>query len=100
MFAVIYISDFGLHAVLRTELGAPAETAKTLTSNPESVAEAPAALFDGSKKRSAVLAANVAARACGVEIGMTAPQAMARCPHLLIRTPRAEAENEARAALL
>ncbi|MGH7946997.1 MAG: DNA polymerase Y family protein, partial [Opitutaceae bacterium] len=85
MFAVLHIADFALHAVLRTEPG---------------VARRPAALFANTSKKSAVLAANSLARATGVEPGMTAPQAVARCPALVIRTPNPAAENEARAALL
>ena len=85
MFAVLHIDDFALHAVLRTEPG---------------LAGRPAALFATSTKKSAVLAANLAARAAGVELGMTAPQAVARCPALVIRTPNSAAEHEARAALL
>ncbi|HVS51942.1 MAG TPA: DNA polymerase Y family protein [Opitutaceae bacterium] len=85
MFAVLHIADFALHAVLRHE---PAATGQ------------PAALFSGTGKKSLVLAANPAARALGVALGMTAPQAVARCPALVIRTPKPAAETEARAALL
>ncbi|MSU66097.1 MAG: DNA polymerase Y family protein [Opitutus sp.] len=85
VFAVLHIADFALHAVLRTERDA---------------AGRPAALFASPGKRSIVLAANPAARAFGVEPGLTGPQAAARCPTLLIRAPYAEAEAEARAALL
>jgi len=87
MFAVLHIADFALHAVLRTEHDPrPAET--------------PAALFSRDQKKSTVLAINRAARAMGVEPGMTAPQAVARCPHLLIRAPCPAAGREAGAALL
>jgi protein ImuB len=85
MFAVLHIADFALHAVLRTESDAAGQ---------------PAALFSGTSKKSVVTAANCAARASGVELGMTAPQAIARCGGLVIRSPRAEAEADARAALL
>src|SRR5688500_13859063 len=85
MFAVIHIADFSLHAVLRTEPG---------------LGNQPAALFATTSKKSTLLAANSAAHACGVELGMSAPQAVARCPALVIRTPNPAAENEARAALL
>ncbi len=86
MFAVLHIADFALHAVLRT------------TSTRAS--DAPAALFADTSKKSVVLAANPAARAAGVELGMTAPQAVARCATLVIRAPHLPAEAEARAALL
>ena len=85
MFAVLHIADFALHAVLRTE--------------PEAALK-PAALFANHHKKSLLLAANPAARACGIQLGMTAPQAVARCPTLLIRAPNADADAEARAALL
>jgi protein ImuB len=85
VFIVLHIADFALHAVLRTEPG---------------ISPGPAALFAGTSKKSVVLAANHAARICGVELGMTAPQAVARCPTLVIRTPNSAAESDARAALL
>lgn len=85
MFAVLHVSDFALQAVLRTEPGGQARAA---------------ALFTDTTKKSSLVAANAAARACGVEIGMSAPQAMARCPALAIRVANAAAETEARAALL
>ena len=85
MFAVLHIPDFPLHAVLRTEPGA---------------AGRPAALFSGTGKKSVVIAAEPLARAAGVELGMSAPQAVARCAALIIRAPNAGAEAEARAALL
>lgn len=59
-----------------------------------------AALFAGAGRKSLVVAATPAARSSGVEPGLTAPQAIARCPGLLIRTPSIAAEAEARAALL
>lgn len=85
MFAVLHVADFALHAVLRTE---------------PDTHDKPAALFSGVGKKSTVLATTPGARAAGVELGMTAPQAVARCPALLIRGPNATAEAESRAALL
>ena len=85
MFAVLHIPDFPLHAVLRTD---------------PSYLGQPAALFTGTGKKSLLAAATAAAWAAGLEPGMTAPQAVARCPSLLIRTPDAGAEAEARAAVL
>lgn len=85
MFAVLHIADFPLHAVLRMQPADPGP---------------PAALFDGNGKKSLVTAANAAARAAGVTPGLTAPQAIARCAHLAIHTPRPAAESEARALLL
>ena len=85
MYCVLYVPDFALQAVLRTQAH---------------VAGAPAALFAENTKKSIVLAANAAARAAAVELGMTAPQAVARCPNLTICTPNATAETEATAALI
>ena len=85
MFAVLHIADFPLHAVIRLE---------------PDIAQKPAALFATSSKKSVVLSLNASARAAGVELGMTAPQAVARCPSLVIRTPQPDAESDARAALL
>ena len=85
MFAVLLISEFGLQAVLRTE--------------PDG-GNRPAALFSDQTKKSVVLMTNALAREAGVEIGMTAPQAVARCPALTIRPPKPAAEAEARATLL
>lgn len=87
MFIVLHLAGFPLQAVLRTE-------STGLSADPR-----PAALFAGRTKRSLVVAVNPTARAAGVEAGMTAPQALARCAALLIRTAQPEAETEARAAL-
>ncbi|HVU35945.1 MAG TPA: DNA polymerase Y family protein [Opitutaceae bacterium] len=84
-FAVLYLPHFPLQAVLRTEPDAPGE---------------PAALFAENSRKSVVLAANPAAVSAGVELGMSAPQAVARCPGLRIRTRRPDREAEAQASLL
>src|ERR1041385_914801 len=84
MFAVLHIADFALQAVLRTEAG---------------LSVRPAALFSNQGKKSLVVSLNALARAAGVELAMTAPQAVARCPGLTIREPSAAAEAEARALL-
>ncbi len=86
MFAVLHLADFALQAVLRTE--------------PAGSATPAAALFSGTGKKSLVLAATPVAAAAGVAAGMTAPQAVARCPTLLLRTPQPAVEADARAALL
>ncbi|MBA4137933.1 MAG: hypothetical protein C0518_11495 [Opitutus sp.] len=88
MFVVLHLPGFALQAVLR------AESATT-----HAYRERPAALFSGTTKKSLALAVNESARAAGVELGMSAPQAVARCPALLIRAPVADAEAEARALL-
>jgi protein ImuB len=89
MFIVLHLAGFALQAVLRAE---PATAA--------SFRDRPAALFTGTTKKSVVLTLNAAALAAGVEPGMSASQAIARCPGLLIRSPHADAEADARAALL
>ncbi len=93
MFLVLHLADFPLQAALRLPTAsAPAAPDLYLTQ--------PAALFSGTTKKSAALAVNPAARAAGVSLGMSAPQAIARCAALLIRTPVPAAEADARAALL
>ncbi len=85
MYTVLHLPDFFVQAVLRTET-------VELTR--------PAALFAENTKKSLVIATNAAARAVGVELQMTAPQAVARCPALLIRIRHPAAEADARAALI
>ncbi len=85
MFAVLHLADFALHAVLRTT---PHDTTS------------PVALFSAHRKKSVVLAATASAQAMGVTVGMSAPQAVARCPPLVILAPSSVAEAEARASLL
>jgi len=85
MFAVLYIADFSLNAVLRTEPQLP---------------DWPAALLTPDRKKPTVVALNTSARALGVALHMTSAQALARCPTILLRTPQPAAEAEARAALL
>ncbi len=86
MFAVLHLPEFALQAALRAD--------------PPAAPGGPAALFSAGGKKSLVLAANAAARAAGVTPGLTAPQAMARCPVLAIRAPAAAAEAETGALLL
>lgn len=84
MFAVIHIENFALQAVLRTD---------------PTVIHRPTALFDDTRGKSLVRAVNPAASHAGVQPGMNAPQAVARCSGLIICTPRPAAEAEARATL-
>ncbi len=84
MFAVIHIADFALQAVLRAD---PA------------LSHRPTALFDDTRSKSLVRAVNATAARAGVQLEMNAPQAVARCPALIICTPRPAAEAEARATL-
>ncbi len=85
MFAVLHVSDFALQALLRLEWESH---------------RLPVALLDADRRNAIVIACTEKALAAGVELGQSAPQAMARCPDLLVRTPRAEAEAEARSSLL
>ena len=85
MFVVLHVPDFSLQAVLRIE---------------RDLAGRPVALLDGAQRPPVVLAGTAAARSWGVGAGQTAPQAMARCAALVLRTRREDAEAEARAGLL
>lgn len=85
VFAVLHVADFALQAILRT--------------TPE-LAHQPVALLANERKRAVVVALTPTARAHGVEPGLTAPQAQARCASLRLLTPQPAAEAEARAALL
>lgn len=89
MIIVLHVPQFPLQATLRNE----SATSHLFHTHP-------AALFNGTTKRSVVLACNDAARAAGITPGMSAPQAAARCPTLLVRTSNADAETDARATLL
>ncbi len=127
MFAVLHIADFPLQAVLRLERelaarpvalfeerraggsgdaeagqagcgfesggGTPLPHELLLPLEPREAAEAPPAT-------ARVIACTAAARAAGVEIGQTVPQALARCAELLLRGAQRAAEAEARASLL
>lgn len=85
MHAVLHLADFPLQALLRAE---PA------------LRERPVALLDGTTRQLAVVACTPAAQAAGVEFGQTAPQALARCSDVTVKTRRPDLENEAQAALL
>ncbi len=124
MFAVLHVSDFSLHAILRAEPRAGAnagagpdahpggagadggadsrgrEREREREREPGSAGGPPSALLDPATRPARVLAVNASARARGVEPGQTSAQALARCPALRVLTPRPEAEAEARAGLL
>jgi protein ImuB len=85
MYAVLHLPDFFLQALLRTE---PA------------LRERAVALVDGGGRQLTVIACTDAARRAGIELGQTAPQALARCSDVVVRTRRADLEEEAAAALL
>jgi nucleotidyltransferase/DNA polymerase involved in DNA repair len=85
MFAVLYVADFPLQAVLRMEPG---------------LSGRPVALLDEGQRPPVINACTAEGLAHAVQIGSTASQAMARCPDIILRTRRAEAEAEARAGLL
>ena len=79
MFAVIYIPNFALQAVLRHE--------------PELLSQ-PVALMDAEIAKAVIVQLNDAAKASDVVEGLTASQAMARCSRLTIK-PRARAQEQA-----
>ncbi len=85
MFAVLHLADLSLHALLRTA--------------PE-LADCPVGLLRETGGHATVIALNAAARAHGVTLGLTAPQALARCAQLRLRPVEAGADAEANAALL
>lgn len=85
MFAVLYVSDFSLQAVLRLE---------------HELASRPVALIDETRRPPVVVACTARAHAAGVEPGQTAPQAMARCAAVILRASQPDAETEARAGLI
>jgi protein ImuB len=85
MFAVIYIPNFALQAVLRHE--------------PE-LAPRPVALIDGSEKQAVILQLTESARRFGLCEGLTAPQAMARCADIIIKSRSLVQERAASEILL
>lgn len=85
MFVVLHIADFSLQAVVRLE---PGLTGRAV------------ALLDDTRRPPEVVACTAAATAAGVRLGATAPQAMARCADVILRTRGAEADAEAGASLL
>jgi protein ImuB len=97
MFAVLYLSEFALQAVRRLEDdGAGGAEGKR---GHGGARDLPVALL-AAGARAVVAECNPAARAAGVEPGLTVPQALARCDRLVVRAPQAAAESEARAMLL
>ncbi len=85
MYAVVYVPQFSLQAALRHE--------------PE-LWKVPVALVDPASRIPVVCEATAPARAAGVSDGCTAPQAMARCGSVLIRTRSARQESAATHAIL
>ena len=79
------VSDFSLLALLGTR--------------PE-LLDHPTALLDGDHRRATIIALTPAAAARGVTPGLTAPQALSRCPALRIQQVNTGADDEAAAALL
>ena len=84
MFAVIFIPNFSLQAVLRHD---PALRAL------------PVALVDSKLLKPAIVQLTPAAQACGVTEGLTASQAMARCAELIIK-PRSPAQEDSATEVL
>jgi protein ImuB len=85
MYAVIYIPEFFLQALLRAE---PA------------LEKRPVILIDTAGKKPLVVQLTEAARAAGITPGMTPTQALARCPWLQIKNRSPDCENTATNALL
>ena len=85
MFAVIYIPDFSLQAVLRSE---------------PNLWTRPVALIDDSQTKAFVFQMTSVARSEGVAEGLTSTQAMARCSSVLIKSRSLAQEQTATDALL
>ncbi len=85
MFAVIYAADFFLQAVLRHQ--------------PELHAK-PVGLLAESAPNASIIQMTSLARAAGVKEGMTATQALARCPQIVIVPRSSEAGISAQEAFL
>src|SRR5688572_21982600 len=85
MFAVIYVPDFFLQAVLRAEAG---------------LEKRPVVLIDPGEKKPVVLQLTAAARAVGIAEGMSPTQALARSTLLQIKPRCAAQEKDATDALL
>jgi len=86
IFAVIYVPDFYLQAVLRMET--------------QALHGHPVALIDATAQNPTILQLTHAAREVGVSPGMTVTQAMARCAKILIKARSAAQEQATNAALL
>ena len=84
MYGVIHIPHFALQAVLRAE--------------PEAALH-PAALVDPALSKSNLVQVNEPARQHGVREGMSASQALARCPELIIKT-RSPAQETAAGGII
>ncbi len=83
MFAVLHLPAFPLQAILRAEPALHAQPVALLAADGQSLAVCTAA-----------------ALAHGVSPGQAAPQAVARCAALVLRSPRPDLEHDAEAALL
>lgn len=85
MFAVIFISNFAMQAAVRMD---PAPAGR------------PLALMEELGRKAVVTQVNGAARAAGVAAGMTAPQVVARCSEVILRSRSPSGERSAHEALV
>jgi len=91
VFAVLHISEFPLHAVLRATPGLVSAQPVAILAH-DTTASA--------RSRAIVLAANLPARTLGITAGLTASQALARYAALRLLSASLAAETEAHATLL
>src|SRR5688572_21688352 len=85
MYAVVYIPEFFLQAVLRAEPG---------------LEKRPVVVIETTGKKPLVVQLTEAARVSGITPGMTPTQALARCPHLQIKNRSPAREKTATDAIL
>jgi protein ImuB len=85
MYAVIYIPEFFLQAVLRAEPG---------------LEKRPVIVLETNGRKPIVVQLTEPARVAGITAGMTPTQALARCPHLQIKNRSPALEKTATDALL
>jgi len=90
MFAVLVIPNFSLQAVLRTAPDLARRAVAVMTGDPAA----------SGSRQVGVLQCNALAAAAGVTPGLTAPQAMARCPGIELYARLESAEALARNATL
>ncbi len=100
MFAAVYVPDFSLQGVLRHEAELRSRPAALIDTGPFADPSGNSHVGRRENRSKAILVQlTPAARAAGVNIGMTPPQAVARCPEILIKA-RSSAQEQAAGEML